>query len=55
MTNRQFSPPDDSETENKKLSYSTAEIPRDANETAIQGQSRSSVVVSIDATYTTSY
>jgi len=39
---------------NKKISY-TAEIARHADETAIQGQSRSSTVVPIDAAYMTSY
>ena len=36
-------------------SSATAEIARDANEAVIQGHSRSSVVVPIDAAYMTSY
>ena len=36
-------------------SSATAEIARDVDETAIQGHSRSSVVVPVDEAYVTSY
>ena len=44
-----------SRIESGTKSSATAEIAGDADETAIQGHSRSSVVVPIDATYMASY